>query len=497
MINHTKRPLFPFDNCFARELKGFYVPWQPVHVPVPRMVKFNQPLAMDLGLDSAVLNGPSGATLFSGNQVPEGAEPLAQVYAGHQFGSFAPQLGDGRALLLGELIDRNGQRRDLAFKGSGRTPFSRGGDGKAVLGPVLREYLIGEAMHALGIPSTRALAVVRTGELIRRNGEMLPGAVLTRVAASHIRVGTFEYFTARGEQDRVRQLADHVIARHYPVLQDQPNRYLLLLQAVSERQARLIAQWMAVGFIHGVMNTDNMTLSGETIDYGPCAFMDTYAPDTVFSSIDAHGRYAYANQPPIAHWNLCRLAETLLPLLHEDARHAVVLATEVLAEFADRYHHDWLTLMRRKLGLISTENDDPTLVLDFLSTMEGQQIDFTLAFRHLSSAAVSNDALLLALWTHTTRITGWLGRWRARLARDAGTPAERIQQMNRVNPIYIPRNHQVEAALTAAVEGDNLAPFERLLSLLLHPFDEQPDAAAYTRPATAEQAAGYCTFCGT
>ncbi len=490
-------PFFVFDNRFMHDCVGCFVPWQPVAVAAPKMIRFNRALALELGLDAEALDSPLGASLLSGNQVPEGAQPLAQVYAGHQFGHFSPQLGDGRALLLGELIDRYGQRRDLALKGSGRTPFARGGDGKAAVGPVLREYLLGEAMHALGIPTTRALAAVRTGEWIHRDVGRLPGAVLARVAASHVRVGTFQYFAARGEIGSLRALAEHVIARHYPDLQDHADRYLACLHAVSERQAALIAHWMAVGFIHGVMNTDNMTLSGETIDYGPCAFLDAYDPNTVFSAIDAYGRYAYANQPIVARWNLARLAEAWLPLLDEDPQRAVTLANEVVDTFARRYQRHWIALMRKKLGILTLEAGDPKLIEDFLSTMAEQRVDFTLAFRHLSAALYGNEEPLRALWMEPTGIAAWLVRWRDRLARDGAPPEEQAEVQRLANPIYIPRNHQVEIALKAAVEHEDLAPLDRLLTVLSHPFDEQPDAAAYALPATADQAAGYRTFCGT
>jgi uncharacterized protein YdiU (UPF0061 family) len=327
---------FQFDNTYARDLEGFYVPWKGAEVPAPRMIRFNRPLAEELGLDADALDTDAGAAIFAGHQAPEGAEPLAMAYAGHQFGGFSPQLGDGRALLLGEVIDRQGRRRDIHLKGSGRTPFSRGGDGKAVLGPVLREYIIGEAMHALGVPTTRALAAVATGEEIMRQDGPAPGAVLARVASSHLRVGTFQFFAARGETERLRQLADYAIARHYPDLAGQPDRYLGLLKAVRDRQAALIAQWMNFGFVHGVMNTDNMTISGETIDYGPCAFIDGYDPAMVFSSIDQHGRYAYGNQPKIAQWNLARLAETLLDLINpDDSDDAVKRASDVVNGFPE------------------------------------------------------------------------------------------------------------------------------------------------------------------
>ncbi|WP_372657544.1 YdiU family protein [Hydrogenophaga sp.] len=496
---------FAFDNRYARDLEGFYAPWQAAQVPAPRLLQFNRELATELGLDADALDGPLGAAIFSGNQAPPGATPLAQAYAGHQFGGYSPQLGDGRALLLGELIDRHGQRRDIALKGSGRTPFSRGGDGKAALAPVLREYLMGEAMHALGIPTTRALAAVATGEVVQRDGRAPPGAVLTRVAASHIRVGTFQFFAARGEAADLRRLADHVIARHDPALQDHANPYLALLQAVAERQAALVARWMAVGFIHGVMNTDNMAVSGETIDYGPCAFMDHYDPATVFSSIDRDGRYAYGNQPHIARWNLARLAEGLLPLLHSEAEPAVALATEVIDAFPARYQHHHLAQMRRKLGLQGEQADDAALASDFLASMVGQAVDFTQAFRQLGELAQDpsggRDAGLRALYLDASALDAWLPRWRARLALGANSgvdgAAGSLVAMRQANPVYIPRNHLVEAALSAAVERDDFAPFETLLRVLRQPFQADPAWAAFAEPATAEQAAGYRTFCGT
>lgn len=491
---------FEFDNTYARQLEGLYAPWQATKVPRPTLVKFNHELAEELGLNVNVLDSPVGAAIFSGNQLPQGASPLAQAYAGHQFGGYVPQLGDGRALLLGEMIDRRGQRRDIALKGSGRTPFSRGGDGKATLGPVLREYLIGEAMHALGIPTTRALAAVATGETVRRDRD-LPGAVLTRVADSHIRVGTFQFIAASGSEVMLRRLADYVIQRHYPALQEHADPYLSLLQAVSERQAALIARWMLVGFIHGVMNTDNMTLSGETIDYGPCAFMDHYDPVTVYSSIDTYGRYAYANQPQIAHWNLTRLAETLLPLLDDNPDRAVELARDALNGFPKQYERHWLQGMRQKLGLGSEGADDLVLAADFLATMKGQEVDFTQAFRRLSDVAESPDPRaemsLRALYTDASALDEWLTCWRMRLHGVPLTPAQRAQAMRAVNPVYIPRNHQVEAALNAAVEQGDFAPFETLLAVLLRPFEERPELAAYTGPAPAAFSMNYQTYCGT
>lgn len=492
--------MLQFDNSYARDLEGLYVPWKAAGVPQPKLIKLNRALAEELGLDADALDSEEGSRIFSGNQLPEGIKTIAQAYAGHQFGGFSPQLGDGRALLLGEVIDKHGQRRDIAFKGSGRTPFSRGGDGKAALGPVLREYIIGEAMHALGIPTTRALAAVTTGEFVRRERN-LPGAVLTRVAASHIRVGTFQFVTVRGDMPLLKKLADYTINRHYPELQGQADPYLGLLKAVSERQAALIAQWMNVGFIHGVMNTDNMTLSSETIDYGPCAFMDHYNPATVFSSIDEQGRYAYVNQPPIANWNLSRLAEALLPLLGEDQDRAVAQAMEVLEAFQSRYQHYWLQGMRKKLGLAREDADDFVLATDFLKTMEGQEVDFTQAFRRLADVAEGkgdySEIGLHRLYADDAALRGWLPRWRVRLGVESAGPEQRAQAMRAVNPIYIPRNHKVEEALAAAVDLGDYAPFERLLTVLQRPFAEQMEFAAYAHPAPAGESAGYQTFCGT
>jgi uncharacterized protein YdiU (UPF0061 family) len=474
---------FAFDNTYARELDGFYVTSKAAQVARPRLVKLNHELAEELGLDAGALDSEEGARIFAGNEIPEGAVPLAQAYAGHQFGGFVPQLGDGRALLLGEVIDRNGCRRDVQLKGSGRTLFSRAGDGRAALGPVLREYLIGEAMHALGIPTTRALAAVLTGEPVYREEGALPGAVLTRVAASHIRVGTFQFFAARGEQAKVCRLADYVIDRHYPELKGHANPHLGLVERVSGSQASLIASWMHVGFIHGVMNTDNMAISGETIDYGPCAFMDHYDPATVFSSIDTRGRYAYANQPRIAQWNLARLAETLLPLIDADEKRAIARATEVVNAFPEQYERHWLRGMRAKLGLVSDEEADFNLATGFLTAMDGKKVDYTLAFRYLADAALSHEEPIRALFADPSAYDLWSGHWRARLAREAVAPLARAQAMRRANPAFIPRNHRVEEALSAAVERDDYAPFETLLNILSHPFDDQPEFAAFAEPA--------------
>jgi protein adenylyltransferase len=474
---------FAFDNTYARELEDFYVAWKAAQVAQPKLVKLNRELAEELRLDTGALDSEEGARIFAGNATPEGAAPLAQAYAGHQFGGFVPQLGDGRALLLGEVIDRSGRRRDIQLKGSGPTPFSRAGDGRAALGPVLREYLMGEAMHALGIPTTRALAAVVTGEPVFREDGALPGAILTRVAASHIRVGTFQFFAARGEPAKVRRLADYVIERHYPELKGDTNPYLELLQRVCDRQAALIAGWMHVGFIHGVMNTDNMAISGETIDYGPCAFMDQYDPATVFSSIDARGRYAYANQPKIAQWNLARFAETLVSLIDDDEKRAIARATEVVHTFSELYERHWLKGMCAKLGLFSEEEADLNLATGFLTAMEGKNVDYTLAFRYLADAALGREEPIRALFTDPSAYDLWSGHWRTRLARDAVAPLERAQAMRRVNPAFIPRNHRVEEALSAAVEHDDYAPFETLLNILSRPFEDQAKFAAFAAPA--------------
>ncbi len=486
VTDNPPAPMFAFDNTYARELEGFYVPWKAAQAAQPRLVLLNRELAEELGLDADTLDSEEGARIFGGNETPEGSLPLAQAYAGHQFGGFVPQLGDGRALLLGEVIDRNGRRRDIQLKGSGRTPFSRAGDGRAALGPVLREYLIGEAMHALGIPTTRALAVVVTGEPVYREGA-LPGAVLTRVAASHIRVGTFQYVAARGEQAKVHRLADYVIDRHYPELKGHTDPYLKLLERVRDVQAALVARWMHVGFIHGVMNTDNMAISGETIDYGPCAFMDHYDPATVFSSIDLRGRYAYGNQPRIAQWNLARLAETLLFLIDPDGNRAVARATEVINAFPEQYECHWLKGMRAKLGLVTEEEADLNLATEFLNAMAGKKVDYTLAFRYLADEALGREEPVRELFTDPSAYDLWSGHWRARLAREAVAPLARAQAMRRANPAFIPRNHRVEESLSAAVESGDYAPFKTLLNILSRPFDDQPEFAAFAQPAPEAQ----------
>lgn len=487
-------PLFAFDNTYVRDLPDYGARWQPEAASKPRFAALNRSLAHALGLDEERLAGDEGLAVFSGQVVPPGAEPFAQAYAGHQFGGFSPRLGDGRAVLLGEVIDRAGQRRDLAFKGSGRTPFSRNGDGKCALGPALREYIIGEAMHALGIPTTRVLAVVATGDMVRRE-RALPGAVLTRVAASHLRVGTFEFFAAHRGPDWVKKLADYAIARHDPALIDQDGRYAALLDAVCRRQAELVARWLGVGFIHGVMNTDNMTLSGETIDYGPCAFMEAYDPATVFSSIDTHGRYAYGNQADIAQWNLARFAETLLPLIDPDQKQAVERATARIVAFPAELDAAWLRVMRQKLGLsenTASATVDRRLIDDFLDLLHHRQCDFTLAFHALTETAAGNPHAFSRMFAaNDAEATAWRTAWEGQ--RDPAL----LDAMRRANPWLIARNHQVEAALEAATERFDLAPTERLVAALRAPFTLDPALARYAEPAPAEVTAAYRTFCGT
>ncbi|WP_316232125.1 protein adenylyltransferase SelO [Bradyrhizobium sp. SZCCHNR1051] len=487
---------FPFQNSYATLPDNFFARVAPTPVAAPRLIKLNRPLAAELGLNPAELETPEGAEILAGKTVPEGAEPIAMAYAGHQFGHFVPQLGDGRAVLLGEVVDRNGVRRDIQLKGSGPTPFSRRGDGRAALGPVLREYIVSEAMAALGIPTTRSLAAVVTGEQVYR-GTALPGAVLTRVATSHIRVGTFQYFAARQDTDAVRRLADHVISRHYPDLAGTEPPYHALLDAVITRQARLIADWLLIGFIHGVMNTDNTSVSGETIDYGPCAFMDGYDPKQVFSSIDEFGRYAFANQPRIAMWNLTRLAECLLPLFGDDKDQAIKEAEAALDGFAAQFTDAHQAGLRRKLGLFTQREGDQPLAQALFDAMAAARADFTLTFRRLSDAAGSGDlSEVRALFEDPTDFDEWAQRWRRRLAEEPQTAAERGEAMRKVNPAFIPRNHRIEAVITAAVENDDYAPFEELHAVLARPYDDQPDQAAYAEPPQPQERV-LQTFCGT
>jgi serine/tyrosine/threonine adenylyltransferase len=487
-------PLFAFDDSFVRELEGLYVPWRGAEVKERRLLALNEDLALELGVDPEALRAGDGVDVLCGHVVPDGAAPVAQAYAGHQFGVYSPRLGDGRALLLGEVLDARGRRRDLHLKGSGRTPFARGGDGKAVVGPMLREYVIGEAMHALGIPTSRALAVVATGEDVMRQ-TVSPGAVLARVAASHIRVGTFQYAAMNGGPPLVRRLADHSIHRHHPDAAEADNPYLAFYDRVIDTQASLVAQWMLVGFIHGVMNTDNMAISGETIDYGPCAFMDAFDPATVFSSIDHGGRYAYGNQPHVAAWNLARLAEALLPLLDEDTDAAVAAATNRLQTFPERFHRYWSAGIRAKLGLAEADDLTDALVADLLSLLHEHGVDYTSTFRALAASLRGDASPARALFAGSPVFDAWTRRWREQLAHGPSDVSEIASAMDRVNPIYIPRNHQVEAALAAATAGD-LEPFQRLLDVVAHPFDERAGLEAYAAPAPASWGP-YQTFCGT
>jgi len=488
---------FPFQNTYAALPANFFARVAPTPVASPRLIKLNRPLAIHLGLDPDRLASPEGTEILAGKSIPDGAEPIAMAYAGHQFGHFVPQLGDGRAILLGEVIDADGMRRDIQLKGSGPTPFSRRGDGRAALGPVLREYIVSEAMAALGIPTTRSLAAVMSGENVMR--EMpLPGAVLTRVASSHIRVGTFQYFAARGDTEGVRRLADHVIERHYPHLAKSARPYHALLQAVIARQAELVARWLLVGFIHGVMNTDNTSISGETIDYGPCAFMDHYDPAKVFSSIDEMGRYAYANQPRIALWNLTRLAECLLPLFSDDQDKAIAEAQTALGAFAEVFSSGYQAGLRRKLGLFTTQDGDAALAQGLLDAMAKNHADFTLTFRRLGDAALdpAGDAEVRQLFADPTAYDEWASRWRRRTGEEPQSSAERQAAMRSVNPAFIPRNHRVEAVIEAAVNRDDFVPFEELLTVLSKPFEDQPAYAAYADAPEPHQCV-LQTFCGT
>ena len=489
-----------FENTYARLPERFFVRLNPAPAAAPRLVKVNEELARSLGIDPGALASEEGVEILAGNRVAEGSEPLAEAYAGHQFGHFVPQLGDGRANLLGEVVGRNGVRYDIQLKGSGRTPFSRGGDGRAALGPVLREYILSESMAALGVPTTRALAAVTTGERVLRE-IALPGAVLTRVAASHIRVGTFEYFAARRDTDGLRILTDFASARHFPEAAKEKRPYRTFLDSVIVRQAQLVAHWMLLGFIHGVMNTDNTSISGETIDYGPCAFMEAYDPATVFSAIDQHGRYAYGNQPRIALWNLTRLAEALLPILEQEEgseQAALVSAQESLAAFAPKYEAAQLAGLRRKLGLLREQEGDAALAEDLLERMLGNGADFTLTFRRLCEAAEGpeGDASVRSLFADVGSYDTWATRWRQRLEEEPGSGAERAASMRLSNPAFIPRNHLVEAALNAAVERQDYKPFEDLLEVVLLPYEDRPNLQRYKMPARPEELVTR-TFCGT
>jgi protein adenylyltransferase len=498
---NTDTVCFPFDNTYARLPARFYARQNPTPATQPDLIKINHALALHLGLDPDYLASPKGIEILAGNRIPEGSDPIAMVYAGHQFGGWVPQLGDGRAILLGEVIDTEGVRRDIQLKGAGRTPFSRLGDGRAWVGPVLREYIVSEAMAALGIPTTRALAAVTTGEMIMRETE-LPGAVLTRVAKSHIRVGTFQFFAARQDVQALKLLADHVIDRHYIEALEAENPYLALLEGVIAQQAALVAKWMGIGFIHGVMNTDNMSISGETIDYGPCAFMDSYHPQTVFSSIDHMGRYAYYNQPQIAHWNLACLASTILPLIHADEAMAVEAAQAVLNGFPDRFNAAWSSELRAKIGLEKVEHSDFELAQDLLHCMAENKADFTLTFRRLNHLfrgpehenAQTNNSVR-ELFDDPSAFDHWAEKWRTRLARETRSDEKREAAMRAVNPAYIPRNHRIDQLIDAALGGD-YEPFNELDTVLSHPYDEQPEYKAYQTPPRPDEVVQQ-TFCGT
>ena len=487
-----------FDNSYARLPERFYARLPPTPVAAPALVKINRPLAETLGLDADALGSEEGVRVLACNAVPEGADPLAQAYAGHQFGGWSPQLGDGRAILLGEIVGRDGIRRDIQLKGAGRTPFSRSADGRAALGPVMREYIVSEGMHALGIPTTRALAAVTTGEPVFRE-TALPGAVLTRVAQSHIRVGTFQFFAGRGDAEAIQALADHVIARHYPEAAAADNPCLALLEGVLVRQAALVAQWLLVGFIHGVMNTDNMQVAGETIDFGPCAFMDEFHPGRVYSSIDHQGRYAYGNQPSIAQWNLAQLAQALLPILSPDRDEAIRLAQAAIDSFPNRFEAAFTAGLRAKLGLFTDEADDLKLAQNLLTAMAKGEADFTLTFRWLANVVDGRDLERdnpRNLFADRSLFEQWLHQWAARAEREEVAPADRAAAMRAVNPLFIPRNHLVEEAIRAGEDEGDFGPMEALLAVLAHPFDDQPEAARYALPPTPEQVVAQ-TFCGT
>jgi len=487
--NEIKEAGWNLDNSYAHLPESFFSKLSPTFVSSPKLIILNDSLATSLGLNIQALKSEDGVAVLAGNRIPEGATPIAQAYAGHQFGHFN-MLGDGRAVLLGEHITPSGERVDMQLKGSGRTPYSRGGDGRAALGPMLREYIISEAMNKLGIPTSRSLAVVTTGEPVIRESE-LQGAILTRVASSHLRVGTFQYVANWGTLEELRALADYTLKRHFPDIEDDGDRYLSLLQEVIKRQAVLIAKWQLVGFIHGVMNTDNMTLSGETIDYGPCAFMDTYDQETVFSSIDIQGRYSYGNQPKIAGWNLARFAETLLPLLHVDQEKAAKLAQDAVSGFAKLYQAHWLAGMRGKLGIFNEEAEDESLIEDLLHMMQKYRADYTNTFR-----ALTFDNLEEAVLFETREFALWHERWKERLGRQEESSAASNELMQNSNPALIPRNHRVEAALEAAVEQGDYSVMERLLDVLSSPYAHTPEQAAYSTPP-APTSRPYRTFCGT
>ncbi len=497
MTNHPASPIsFPFNNSYAHLPEAFYARVPPTPVEKPKLIRLNDALARQLYLDPDKLATDEGIEILAGNRIAEGSEPIAMAYAGHQFGSFVPQLGDGRAILLGEVVDQDGVRRDIQLKGSGPTPYSRQGDGRAALGPVLREYIVSEAMAVLGVPTTRALAAVLTGEAVWRETP-LPGAVLTRVAASHLRIGTFQFFAARGDADMIKRLADYAIDRHDPEAREAANPYRAFLDGVIQRQAELVARWLHIGFIHGVMNTDNMSISGETIDYGPCAFMDTYHPATVYSSIDRRGRYAYANQPAIAQWNLTRLAEALLPLLADDEATSVREAEEALSTFSARFDAAYASGLLSKIGLTEGSEKDLPLAQDLLARMANNKADFTLTFRGLCDEIEPiGNGRVRSLFDDPAVFDEWAVEWRNRLANDGQDSSTRRADMQLVNPAFIPRNHLVEEVIVAAVERGDFAPFEQLIAVLAKPFEDQPGFEKYAVPPRPEQVV-HKTFCGT
>ena len=484
-----------FENTFANELKDFYESSKANNSPSPSLIKFNLELAKDLGSDWLKLDSDEGLSVFSGNTVPNGSRPISQAYSGHQFGVFSPLLGDGRAILLGEVVDKKKIRRDIQLKGSGRTVFSRGGDGKSSLGPVLREYLISESMYSFGIPTTRALAAVSTGEDVFRESN-LPGGILTRVASSHIRIGTFQYASTTGDLKKIRALADNSINRHYLKLPEKKNKYLEFFEAVCDSQISLISKWMSIGFIHGVMNTDNMTISGETIDYGPCAFMDRYDPNTFFSSIDTQGRYAYSNQPLILSWNLARFAETLIPLIDKDQDKAIKLLSEKIISIKSSYEQEWLKIMAKKIGITVIKNNDLKLLNNLLDIMNDNDTDFTLTFRYLSELIIGDENLFYNMFKSKEKINKWVIKWKGRIKEDSKLDESFSLKLNKNNPLYIPRNHIVEDVLSKALFEKNFQPFHEFYDILVNPYNEKPNSEKYTLPAPITNQP-YKTFCGT
>ena len=496
-LANEKSPMISFDNTYVRLPERFYERVKPTPVKLPKLIRLNFKLAQELGIHTEGIPLESWAAIFSGNQILSGSEPIAQAYAGHQFGHFVPQLGDGRAVLLGEVVGSDGKRRDIQLKGSGQTRFSRQGDGRAALGPVMREYIMSEAMHHLGIPTTRSLAMVTTGEKVMRETP-LPGAILTRIAASHIRVGTFEYFAARQDKEALKILADYVMGRHYPALQNQPQAYFEMLKATLRAKAELVVNWMRVGFIHGVMNTDNTSVSGETIDYGPCAFMDEYDPATVFSSIDHHGRYAFGNQAVIAAQNMSSLTACLLFLLHEDSAQAMKLAQESANYFESIFQNAWSQAACQKIGLLQAGADDLSLILDYLELMQKNKADHTLAFRYLSTAVGEKKIppQLLAIFNQPQALQGWLNRWNERVLKQGRSAQEISREMNTVNPAFIPRNHRVEQAIQAAIQKNDFTVMDRLINVLGQPHEDQPQSDDLMQPPKPEERIAQ-TFCGT